>query len=180
MMNSKNKAGGQVSPALRAIETEYRGYRFRSRLEARWAVFFQNLRTRWNYEEEGYVLPSGWYLPDFRLDLLHDYDRKLFLEVKRQGFPLQDDLERDCIRAQELSNAACDPVVIVAGDPQDVFDFGAYRVFKPNNVEDYCDFSMTDIDQFLNDSFYPILRGSLGYLAAKIARRVRFEHGEQG
>jgi len=25
---------------IKAIETQYRGYRFRSRLEARWAVFF--------------------------------------------------------------------------------------------------------------------------------------------
>lgn len=25
---------------IKAIETEYKGYRFRSRLEARWAVFF--------------------------------------------------------------------------------------------------------------------------------------------
>ena len=27
--------------SLRPIETHYNGYRFRSRLEARWAVFFE-------------------------------------------------------------------------------------------------------------------------------------------
>jgi hypothetical protein len=29
--------------AVRAIKTEYKGYLFRSRLEARWAVFFDVL-----------------------------------------------------------------------------------------------------------------------------------------
>lgn len=53
---------------LRAIETAYRGYRFRSRMEARWAVFFETLGIRWEYEPEGFVLSNGeWYLPDFRI-----------------------------------------------------------------------------------------------------------------
>ncbi len=55
---------------LRAIETEYKGYRFRSRLEARWAVFFDACGVKWEYEPEGFILPDGqYYLPDF---LLHD------------------------------------------------------------------------------------------------------------
>lgn len=37
---------------LTAIETEYGGYKFRSRLEARWAVFFDMLGIKWEYEEE--------------------------------------------------------------------------------------------------------------------------------
>jgi hypothetical protein len=53
---------------VQAIETRYRGYRFRSRLEARWAVAFGELGIEWSYETEGYRLPSGeLYLPDFRL-----------------------------------------------------------------------------------------------------------------
>src|SRR4051812_25766152 len=55
---------------MKAIETRYRGYRFRSRLEARWAVFFDKLGLQWEYEEQGYVLPkAGCYLPDFKLIL---------------------------------------------------------------------------------------------------------------
>lgn len=50
----------------RAIETVYKGYRFRSRLEARWAVFLDGIGDHWEYEKEGYDLgPAGWYLPDF-------------------------------------------------------------------------------------------------------------------
>ena len=53
---------------IRAIETEYNGYRFRSRLEARWAVFFDALGVEYEYEPEGFELPSGKrYLPDFRV-----------------------------------------------------------------------------------------------------------------
>ena len=53
--------------AIKAIDTRYRGYRFRSRLEARWAVFLDELSLEWEYEPEGYELPSGNYLCDFWL-----------------------------------------------------------------------------------------------------------------
>lgn len=52
---------------LQAIETRYMGYRFRSRLEARWAVFFDALGVPWEYEPEGFQTSAGWYLPDFRV-----------------------------------------------------------------------------------------------------------------
>lgn len=52
---------------IKAIETAYKGYRFRSRLEARWAVFFDALGLRWEYEPEGFETSAGWYLPDFRV-----------------------------------------------------------------------------------------------------------------
>ena len=69
---------------MKVIETEYKGYLFRSRLEARWAVFFDACGVRWEYEPEGYVLNNGQcYLPDF---LLHDVDGRaggdLHVEVK--------------------------------------------------------------------------------------------------
>jgi hypothetical protein len=52
-----------------AIQTSYQGYLFRSRLEARWAVFFDALGLRWEYEPEGFDLGKyGWYLPDFRVE----------------------------------------------------------------------------------------------------------------
>jgi len=51
---------------IKAIDTVYKGYRFRSRLEARWAVFFDALGVEWVYEPEGFELPDGSrYLPDF-------------------------------------------------------------------------------------------------------------------
>lgn len=53
---------------IKAIETEYNGYRFRSRLEARWAVFFDACGIEYVYEPEGFELGNGLrYLPDFYL-----------------------------------------------------------------------------------------------------------------
>lgn len=52
----------------RPIDTQYKGFVFRSRLEARYAVFFDALDIKWEYEKEGYELPSGKYLPDFWIE----------------------------------------------------------------------------------------------------------------
>lgn len=53
---------------VQPIETVYKGYRFRSRLEARWAVFFDALKLEWEYEPEGFELGKGIrYLPDFKV-----------------------------------------------------------------------------------------------------------------
>jgi hypothetical protein len=56
---------------IKAIETRYNGYRFRSRLEARWAVFFDTLGIKYEYEPEGFVSnlynEQKHYLPDFYL-----------------------------------------------------------------------------------------------------------------
>jgi hypothetical protein len=63
---------------MKAIETRYKGYRFRSRLEARWAVYFDALGVKWTYEYEGFELPNGTrYLPDFYLP---DFDE--YVEIK--------------------------------------------------------------------------------------------------
>ena len=76
---------------LKAIQTEYKGYLFRSRLEARWAVFFDACGVDWEYEPEGYDLGDGlYYLPDFLLHgvtVNHGYYRKncdIYVEVKGQ------------------------------------------------------------------------------------------------
>ncbi|MEO6889763.1 MAG: hypothetical protein ABI456_10720 [Ktedonobacteraceae bacterium] len=52
---------------MKPIETVFDGYRFRSRLEARWSVFFKTLDIAYEYEKEGFDLDGTWYLPDFWL-----------------------------------------------------------------------------------------------------------------
>jgi len=44
---------------IKAINTEYKGYKFRSRLEARWAVYFDSLGIKWEYEIEGFEFEDG-------------------------------------------------------------------------------------------------------------------------
>jgi len=62
---------------IKAIETYYNGYRFRSRLEAEWAVFFDSIGVKWIYEPEGLHIGNLLYLPDFYLP-----ECKQFFEVK--------------------------------------------------------------------------------------------------
>ncbi len=63
------------------IETRYRGYRFRSRLEARWAVFFDVMGIQYLYEHQGFDINGRWYLPDFYLPEFSTY-----AEVKPKRF----------------------------------------------------------------------------------------------
>ena len=70
---------------IKAIETAYNGYKFRSRLEARWAVFFDQIGLSYYYEYEGFDLDGLWYLPDFYIPKW-----KAFIEIKP---PIEDQLE---------------------------------------------------------------------------------------
>jgi len=62
---------------IKAIETVYNGFKFRSRLEARWAVFFDAAGIKYEYEPEGFEHDGVRYLPDFYLS-----DTKTYVEVK--------------------------------------------------------------------------------------------------
>lgn len=53
---------------IKAKPTLYRGTRFRSRLEARWAVFFDAIGREWVYEPKFPELSGLNYQPDFLLD----------------------------------------------------------------------------------------------------------------
>lgn len=66
---------------IAAIETRYNGYRFRSRTEARWAVYFDACGIKYEYEPQGLSLPSGSYLPDFWLPQV-----SMYAEVKGATF----------------------------------------------------------------------------------------------
>jgi hypothetical protein len=98
-----------VSEAPTPIETEYAGCRFRSRLEARWAVFFDALKLRWEYEPDAYAPPSGNYLPDFRLHLASG---PVWFEVKAPNAPHGDP------RWHELAMLTDTKVCIAFGMPR--------------------------------------------------------------
>jgi hypothetical protein len=72
------------APKPKAMEVAYSGRIFRSRLEARWAVFLDLLEVNWDYEPSFYQVGEElFYLPDFYLP-----DHQLWLEVK--GAPFMD------------------------------------------------------------------------------------------
>ena len=90
----------------KAIETVYKGYRFRSRLEARWAVFFDTLNIEYRYEPEGFDLDGIWYLPDFYLSA-----QRCWLEIK-PDIPMPDEREK----AIRLCLATQQSVALFGGD----------------------------------------------------------------
>lgn len=74
---------------IKAIETVYKGITFRSRLEARWAVFFDQIGIKWVYEHEGYETPMGRYVPDFWLPDVYVRVLKVkgvYFEVKSNSY----------------------------------------------------------------------------------------------
>lgn len=100
---------------IRSIQTEYNGYLFRSRLEARWAVFFDACGVDWEYEPEGIVLSDGTkYLPDFYLIDFHCY-----FEVKRKGIQGTD--QGSEAESKISDGMDCDrwAGIIAYGDPMD-------------------------------------------------------------
>jgi hypothetical protein len=94
-------------PAIKAIETLYDGHRFRSRLEARWAVFMDCLKVQYDYEPEGYESGSTRYLPDFYLP-----DHDCFIEIK-PSLECFDDTARE--KVSMLASGSGKAVYVFAG-----------------------------------------------------------------
>lgn len=69
-----------TGPHIQPIETRAYGCRFRSRLEARWAVFLTTAGFDWTYEPEGAELETGRYLCDFQVTGPNGV--RVWLEVK--------------------------------------------------------------------------------------------------
>ena len=77
---------------IKSIPTKYSGHTFRSRLEAKVAVFFDVLNLSWEYEPEGYDLPiNGWYLPDFLLKKNEKLKHDIWVECKGKEPTIEED-----------------------------------------------------------------------------------------
>lgn len=89
---------------INAIETKYKGYQFRSRLEAKWAAFFDLCEWPWSYEPHDL---NGW-IPDFAIGY-----QPTLVEVK----PFYRENEwKEAI--EKIAKSGCDDVVVLLGaDP---------------------------------------------------------------
>ena len=109
---------------MKAIETSYDGYLFRSRLEARWAVFFKALGIKYEYEKEGFDLGNGvWYLPDF---FLSDYS--CWVEVKPDSIS-----KKEYIKINAFAKATKDKFILVSGTPREAHY--TVRYLAAQNIE---------------------------------------------
>ncbi len=181
----RRKLQAAKKPAITAIEPQYSGYRFRSRLEARWAVFFDALGLQWEYEKQGYKLGgAGWYLPDFWLPSLDTW-----VEIKPEAS--QGASDKICALSSGLEQNG----LLLAGAPGYSLhgDYGhcSYTmiVYAPH-VERWRpvqwaigadDGVVTIVPQPDSPGRFLIATAPAQLLAAyNAARGARFEHGERG
>lgn len=188
----------------KAIQTEYKGYLFRSRLEARWAVFFDACGVDWEYEPEGYDLGDGvWYLPDF---LLHGVKGRsagdLFVEVK--GKMTDSDAEKihrfTAPDETQKYGPPQNPLLIVGRIPEgdtgnEINEYVSDHAYENIGGDLYeFNFETVDGDHFAahpginKDGGFELFGDDFSYLcdqddeatveAYRIARQARFEHGE--
>lgn len=160
------------------IRTHYLGYLFRSRLEARWAVFLETLQLQWRYEPEGFRLPSGPYLPDFLLELWGEGGRGYWVEIKPT-----DPTDREKCLVRELAESTGRNSYIVAGEPWPgrfnwwVSEAGSGDLVA--HLDELCGpggmpaaWLLCERDRDMGFSVDP-------YDAYREARSARFEHGER-
>ena len=117
-----------MSKKISVIETEYKGYKFRSRLEARWAIFFDAMGVNWSYEPEGFRLDDGsLYLPDFYLP-----DLDICVEVKGI-YTIRD---QDRVYLFENGDKITGQIIVVGDIPPEVDDVveWAYDRYKKGEV----------------------------------------------
>lgn len=109
--------------------TEYAGVLMRSKLETRWAAFFDAHGIDWIYEPTTYRMGRVYYKPDFLLDanfILTDHGggaerfRKVFVEVKPDGVYSS--------KARTLAEERWQAVVLANGEPS---QGASYRMFTP-------------------------------------------------
>lgn len=88
---------------IKAIQTRYDDYYFRSRQEARFAVWLNALNIPYRYEHQGFDLGNGvFYLPDFYLSSL-----EIWVEIKGKA-PSPGEINKAAL----LSQQQADPVHI--------------------------------------------------------------------
>lgn len=169
----------------KAIQTRYKGYRFRSRLEARWAVFFDACDTEWQYEPQGYDLSYlqetlgcfhssdvGLYLPDFYLPKLDQWvEIKPCLPPEHFGCTLEEDKICALVRHTEAANG-----FVLWGIP----DFDVPLSMTNLNPDDYDCSDWAVVSRFTNASLGCLMDPFVAIKACEFAKSARFEFGESG
>jgi hypothetical protein len=117
-----SKSANEAQHVVRAIPTSYKGFLFRSRLEARYALFFDELGLKWEYEPEGFELPGGVrYLPDFCVQT--PQGARIWYEIKRPNTPTDPKFEHFIANIGEISQyEEGDRAQLLDGDPVDMLE----------------------------------------------------------
>jgi hypothetical protein len=183
---------------IRAIQTEYKNYRFRSRLETRWAVFLTEMGASWLYEPEGFDMDGERYLPDFWVKHLHYVqphptglppEQGFWIEIKPTS-PTEHELELCRLLARLTKHC----VYLLAGNigVQEYvchkFHFQGGHIIEGKGLSRHSDDlwpERTIFDHYLTVMACPRTPEDLFAfdrlpIAYRAARSARFEHGESG
>lgn len=95
--------------SIKAIPTKYGGVIFRSRLEARWAAFFDLVGWKWQYEPFDL---DGW-APDFRLSF--PSGRDALIEVKPVASGADESIVIEAFKKCANHYETCGSVIILLG-----------------------------------------------------------------
>ena len=98
--------------SIKAIATIYKGRRFRSRLEARWAIFFDAIDIGWEYEIEGFEIGNTKYLTDFKIQSFGRNKVDLYIEIKPNK-PSYEEIQK-CYEVSVGTNVS---VALICGSP---------------------------------------------------------------
>jgi len=111
---------------IKSKPTIYNGYAFRSRLEARWAVFFDLAGIKYIYEPETYICENGeQYTPDFYLYqsyCRYKEDQGVFLEIKPVNYVYDNYQERKDYEKKIASAINPKSLILICGDPVDAIN----------------------------------------------------------
>jgi hypothetical protein len=118
--------------SIKSLPSVYRGITFRSRLEARWAAYFDLLQIQWIYEPEGFELPSGNYCPDFEIKSF--YFKSNYLEVK----PNKESADFIAHKLVDLVKMTKRDVFCVIGNPHERIDARLYHINSEESEVDFC------------------------------------------
>lgn len=182
---------------IKPIQTRYAGCHFRSRTEAKWAVFYDAMGWKWQYEPEGYGDGKTAYLPDF---FVTTPDGSEFIaDVKPDNYHISDDGKEEFYRT--LSTHLKLRIVLLTGIPEYMAYDSIFPNSKPNTLQavfflDYAPFLKVVDDYWLPQLEFDENNGHMYFphddrAAEKsfgkkyvesihAARSARFEFGQSG
>lgn len=139
---------------IKALETAYKGYKFRSRLEAKWAYYFDQVGVKYEYEPSGFSLGDlGCYLPDFYLPQINTY-----VEIKPSVYDRDVVFKKLCCMI-ENGFSSVGKCVAFFGDPLDHFFMVPTRIDETQSwSNEFCEgtaccFDIDGSDVFLSATF---------------------------
>lgn len=111
----------KMKQGTKGIPTKYKGIQFRSRLEAKWAAFFDLMHWKWQYEPCDF---NGW-IPDF---VLFGREHSIYVEVKPVSFFPKE-------VADKVERSGCNKDILIVGLTTPLPERSVWDIFEYNPTD---------------------------------------------